>query len=233
MGILYLHCPIIVENNRTVPNSTKMTIFIAILLGAYSSNGIGGTTLQIISGCSLQEDVFSSFDWQCSFARKCICSLYCTWRIDINNLKKQKTSLLLWILEEHLSVLSYVTSILVQKSVLIIWPWDCYQLTGLVSNFFRNFIKISQFLSHFGVFITNKEEGVLHCSQNVTKEKNLPIKPPDVHAEGTIMLCLYYYVFVISYYIFKMFLLAMFGKLAIVFLESSVWFKTAMDLKSL
>ena len=121
------------------------------------------------------------------------------------------------------------------SSVLIILPWDCYQLTGFVSNFFRNFIKISQFLSHFhfGVFITNKVEGVLYCSQNVTKERNLPIKPPDVHAEGTIMLCPYYYVFVISSYIFKMFLLAMFGKLAIVFLESSVWFKTAMDLKSL
>ena len=34
-----------------------MTIFIAILLGAYSSNGIGGTPLQIISGSSLQEDM--------------------------------------------------------------------------------------------------------------------------------------------------------------------------------
>ena len=65
------------------------------------------------------------------------------------------------------------------------------------------------------------------------KEKYLPIKPPGVHAQGTIMLCLYYYVFVMSYYIFKMFLLAMFGKLAIVFLESSIWFKTAMGLKSL
>ena len=134
-------------------------------------------------------------------------------------LKNKQITLPLWILSEYLSVLSYVTSILVWKSVLIICPWNCYQLTDLISNFFRNFIKISQFLSHFGVFITNKEEGVLHCSQNVTKEKNLPIKPPDVHAEGTIMLCLYYYVFVISYYIFKMFLLAMFGKLAIVFLE--------------
>ena len=52
------HCPIIVEsNNRTVPNSTKMTIFITILLGAYSSNGIGGTLLQIISGSILHEDV--------------------------------------------------------------------------------------------------------------------------------------------------------------------------------
>ena len=118
-------------------------------------------------------------------------------------LKNKQTILPLWILEEHLSVLSYATSILVRKSVLIIWPWDCYQLTGLISNFFRNFIKISQFLNHFGVFITNKEEGVFHCSQNLTKEKNLSIKPPGVHVQGTIMLCLYYYVFVMFYYILK------------------------------
>ena len=39
------HCPMFVESNRTVPNSTKMTIFIAILLGAYSCNGIGGTPI--------------------------------------------------------------------------------------------------------------------------------------------------------------------------------------------
>ena len=117
--------------------------------------------------------------------------------------------------------------------MLIIWPWDCYQLTGQISNFFRNFIKISQFLNHFGVFITNKEKGVPHCSQNLMKEKHFPIKPAGVDAQGTVMLCLYYYVFGMSYYIFKMFLSAMFGKLAIVFLESSVWFKTAMGLESL
>ena len=63
------------------------------------------------------------------------------------------------------------------------------------------------------------------------KEKNLPIKLPGM--QGSTMLCLSYYVFVMSYYIFEMFLLAMFGKLAIVFLESSIWFKTAMGLKSL
>ena len=39
------HCPMFVESNRTVSNSTKMTIFIAILLGAYSSNVIGGTPI--------------------------------------------------------------------------------------------------------------------------------------------------------------------------------------------
>ena len=34
-----------VESNRTVTNSTKMIILIAIWLGAYSSNGIGGTPI--------------------------------------------------------------------------------------------------------------------------------------------------------------------------------------------
>ena len=38
-------CPMFVESIRTVPNSTKMTISIAILLGAFSSNGIGGTPI--------------------------------------------------------------------------------------------------------------------------------------------------------------------------------------------
>ena len=41
----------------------------------------------------------------------------------------------------------------------VIWFWECYQLTDLISNFFRSFIKISQFVSRFGVFITNKKEG--------------------------------------------------------------------------
>ena len=88
------HCPIIVESNRTVPNSTKITIFIAILLGTYSSNGIGGTPLQIISGSSLQEDVLFPvlIDNLGSFACKCMCSFYCTWRTGINNLKKQKNN---------------------------------------------------------------------------------------------------------------------------------------------
>ena len=38
-------CPMFVESNRIIPNSTKMTSFIAILLGRYSSNGIGGTPI--------------------------------------------------------------------------------------------------------------------------------------------------------------------------------------------
>ena len=49
-------------------------------------------------------------------------------------------------------------------------------------------------------------------------------------AQGTviIMLCLYYYVFLMSYDILKMILLAMFGKLIIVLIESSLCFDTAV-----
>ena len=55
------------------------------------------------------------------------------------------------------------------------------------------------------------------------------IKRPDVLArQGTVMLCLYYYVFLMSSYILKMFLLAMFGKLITVLLESSLCFETAV-----
>ena len=45
----------------------------------------------------------------------------------------------------------------------------------LIFNFFRNFIKISQFLRHFalGFVITNKEEGIPHCPQNLSKEKKI------------------------------------------------------------
>ena len=50
----------------------------------------------------------------------------------------------------------------------------------------------------------------------------------DMHAKGTIMLCLYYYVFLMSSYMFKMFLLLMFGKLSIVLLQSNLGFETAV-----
>ena len=152
---------------------------------------------------------------------------------DINNLKKQTNNTTFLNLRGAFTrCQSYTMPFLVWKSVLIIWPWGCCHFTGLIS-FFRNFIKINQSLNHLGLFFANKEEGVLHCSQNLSKGKNLPIKLPDVHAQDTIRLCLYYYVFVMSYYMFKMFLFAMFGKLTIVFIESSVSFKTPVRLKSL
>ena len=112
------------------------------------------------------------------------------------------------ILEEYLSVLSYATSFSVRKSVLIIWRWDCYQLTDLTSNFFRNQPDqpIPPPLCDF-----HRKQGrrrLPTCSQNYTKEKKLPINPLDVHAQDTILLFLYYYVFLMSFlnYIFKCFI---------------------------
>ena len=104
------HCPIIVENNRTVPNSSKITIFIAILLGTYSSNGIRRTLLQIISGSSLHEDVlFPVLIDNCVVLLVHIYAVFIVHgRLTLITLKNKKTALPLWILEEHLSVLCNV-----------------------------------------------------------------------------------------------------------------------------
>ena len=91
-------------------------------------------------------------------------------------------------------------------------------------------MKISQALSHFVIFMATKEEVALRI---LPKKKNWQIKRPGVHARGTIMLCLYYYLLLISSYILKTFLVVMFGKLKIAVLESSLLFETAMSLKSL
>ena len=109
------------------------------------------------------------------------------------------------------------------------FDWDCYQLTGLISSFFRSLVKTSRPLSHFGIFIANKEEGISQIFLRILpKKKNWSIKRSDVLPQDAVMLCLYYYVFLMSSYILKMFLLAMFGKLIIVLLESSLCFEIAV-----
>ena len=90
-------------------------------------------------------------------------------------------------------------------------------------------MKISWPLSHFETFIANKAESVSqHFRRILPKKKIGAIKRSDVLVQGTVMLCLYYYVFLMSSYILKMSLLAMFGKLMIVLLELSLCFETAV-----
>ena len=102
-------------------------------------------------------------------------------------------------------------------------------LIGIISIFFRSLVKISWPLSYFGIFMAIKEEGVSQLFLRIfPKKKNWAIKRPDMLVQGTFMLCLYYYFFLMSSYILKMFLLAMFGKLTIVLLESSLCFETAV-----
>ena len=139
----------------------------------------------------------------------------------------------LWILEEDLSVLFYATSFLVWKSVLVILHWDCYQLTGLISNFCREFMKISQSPSHF-VFslLTRKKVFRNLLSQSCERKKLTNQTSRRAHSKHY-MLWLYYYVFLMPSYIFKMFLFSMFGKSTIALLEWSIWFEAAMSLKSL
>ena len=113
-----------------------------------------------------------------------------------------------------------------QNTVLIEQRWDRYQLTGLISSFFRSLVKISRPLSHFGIFILflrilpKKKIWAITCQ--------MCSQSSDVLAKGTVMICLYYYVFLMSSYILIMFLLTMFGKLIIVLLESSFCFQTAV-----
>ena len=153
------------------------------------------TPLQIISGSSLQGDVL--FLVLIDNSTVLLVSLYAVFIVhgELTLISLKKTNKQHYLCESQGNIYPFYLirrQSLVWKFVLIIWPWDCYWLRGLISNFFRNFIQISQFLSHFGIFLTIKEEGVLHCCQDLTKKNKLPIKPPDVHAPGTIMLCLYY-----------------------------------------
>ena len=58
-----------------------------------------------------------------------------------------------------------------ENLVLIEQRWDCYQLTGLISSFFRSLVKISRSLSYFGIFIANKEEGVSQLFLRILPKK--------------------------------------------------------------
>ena len=62
-----------------------------------------------------------------------------------------------------------------ENLVLIEQHWDCYQLTGLISNFYRSLVKISRTASQSLWDFHRKQERrrFLTFSQNITKEKNL------------------------------------------------------------
>ena len=126
---------------------------------------------------------------------------------------------------------------LVRRSVLIESRWDCYQLPGLISSFFRRVVKISR-PSVTLVFSSQiRKKAFPNFLSESYKRKKFSNQTPRcartnmfVHAQisRTIMLCLYYYVLLISCYIFKMLLLNMFGKLTIAVLELNLWFETAV-----
>ena len=59
---------------------------------------------------------------------------------------------------------------LVWRSVLIKWRCKKYQWIGLISKF-CSFPKISQSLSHFRIFIVNKEQGVSRVSFRTLSQK--------------------------------------------------------------
>ena len=62
------HGPMFSESNKNVPKPTKVVILIAILLGAYSSNGIDGT-----------QTTYASFDNPTTI----YCSFQCGWKREL------------------------------------------------------------------------------------------------------------------------------------------------------
>ena len=56
---------------------------------------------------------------------------------------------------------------------MIEWRWDCDQFTGLISSFFTSLVKIRRSLSHFGIFIANKVEGVSQLSLIILPRKKI------------------------------------------------------------
>ena len=130
--------------------------------------------------------------------------------------------------EEHLFVLFYATPFLVRKSVLIEWCWYCYQLTGLISCFFRSLVRIIRSLSYFWIFNANKK-----ATPNFFIEyyqRKIIDQSKGEMCSYKELLCYAYTImfFLWLLYILKMFLLFMFGKLIIVLLESSLCFETAV-----
>ena len=141
----------------------------------------------------------------------------------------------LWISEEHLSVLSYGTPFLIRKSfqglktlfwwnsagtVISWWVWSLISLEVLW--------RLAGLSVTLGFSSQTRKKAFPNFLLEYYQRKKWAIKRSDVLAQGTVMLCLYYYVFLMSSYILKMFLLAMFGKSIIVLLESSLCFETTM-----
>ena len=67
---------------------------------------------------------------------------------------------------------------LARNSVLTEWRWDCYQLTGLVSSFFRSLVKISQSQLLWDFYRKQGRRRFPTFSQNLTKEKKLCNQAP-------------------------------------------------------
>ena len=86
------------------------------------------------------------------------------WIVNFTTLLLEKRKFCIWLaiclLQATELSQTHATPFLVRKSVLIEWCWDCYQLTGLTSSFFRSLVKISWSLRYFRIFIANKEKGI-------------------------------------------------------------------------
>ena len=149
---------------------------------------------------------------------------FCCFELMLITLIK-KVILHLWISEEHLcdTILNSKVFSRFENLVLIEKCWDCYQLTGPISNFFRSLVKISRPLSHFEIFIASKEEGVSQLFLRILPKKKIwAIKRSDMLAQGTVLL----YLLTKNMFCYDMKLL---GKKKLIFIESLSFYFSAFS----
>ena len=89
--------------------------------------------------------------------------------------------------EEFFPLLILCEIILSSKTVLINWLCDYYQSIDLISKFDRNFLKISESLSHSGTKPGPKR--FVTFFQNLITEKKCYTKRPEGHSWDIIMVC--------------------------------------------
>ena len=153
------------------------------------------------------------------------------WRTGMNNVKQPNKHYIHFLIsKEHLYVLLYVTSSLVQKSVLIKWHWGCYPLTCqiIICQQLYEDQPVPQSLQDF--HYKQGTKGSLLLSESYQRKTLTSQTSTRAHMRH--YYAMLQYVFLMFSYILKMFLLTMFWKLTFVLLDSSLQFETAISLKS-
>ena len=71
------------------------------------------------------------------------------------------------------TILNWKVFLRFENIILIEQPWDCYQLTSLISSFFRSLVNTGRPLSHFWILIANKGEGASQIFLKILPKKIL------------------------------------------------------------
>ena len=123
--------------------------------------------------------------------------------------------------EKYWTVWFYAMLFLVWRSVLIKRRCENYQWIGLISKF-CSFPKINQSLSHFSIFIVNKERGASRVSfRTLSQKKN---DRSNVQKSTHEIPRLSHRKFIFLKFFYHIFNFDIFRRVKIVLLESSLWY---------